>query len=67
MLPQGTYYLFYSGNNFDTAQYAISYATASAVGGPYAKHGPWLGSSAVFGSVRASELLVRLARLRVAS
>ena len=48
---QGTYYLFYSGNNFDTAQYAISYATASAVGGPYTKHGPWLASSAVFGSV----------------
>ncbi len=50
-LPQGTYYLFYSGNNFDTAQYAISYATASAVGGPYTKHGPWLASSTVFGSV----------------
>ena len=43
--------MFYSGNNFDTAQYAISYATAPAVGGPYTKRGPWLASSAVYGSV----------------
>jgi beta-xylosidase len=32
----GTYYLFYSGNDFASAAYAVGYATSSEVIGPYA-------------------------------
>jgi beta-xylosidase len=40
----GTYYLFYSANWWNTDRYAIGYATASSVLGPYTKvtrSGPW--------------------------
>ena len=43
--------MFYSGNNFDTAEYAIGYATASSVVGPYTKNGPWIGSNTAYGAV----------------
>ena len=43
----GRYYLFYSGNDFATANYAIGYATCETPFGPCRKApGPWLGSSA---------------------
>lgn len=32
---EGTYYLFYSGNDFSSASYAVGYATAQEVTGPY--------------------------------
>jgi beta-xylosidase len=32
----GTYYLFYSGNNYRSADYAVGYATATSLTGPYA-------------------------------
>jgi beta-xylosidase len=35
MLREGTYYLFFSANDFAGADYAIGYATAGAVLGPY--------------------------------
>jgi len=44
---QGTYYLFYSANWWNTNRYAIGYATASDVLGPYTKvttTGPWFAS-----------------------
>jgi beta-xylosidase len=42
----GTYYLFYSGNDYASAQYAIGYAHAPAVLGPYRKPpGPLLATS----------------------
>lgn len=37
VLVSGTYYLFFSSNCYNGAVYDTSYATASAVGGPYAK------------------------------
>jgi beta-xylosidase len=43
----GTYYLFYSANWWNTARYAIGYATATSVLGPYTKvttSGPWFAS-----------------------
>ena len=43
----GTYYLFYSANWWNTARYAIGYATATSVLGPYTKKtttGPWFAS-----------------------
>jgi beta-xylosidase len=43
----GTYYLFYSANWWNTARYAIGYATAAQVLGPYTKvttTGPWFAS-----------------------
>ena len=40
------YVLFYSANNYSGASYAIGYATASTVTGPYTKHGPALLSTA---------------------
>ncbi len=45
--PDGRYYLFYSGNNWDTANYAISYAVCTSPLGPCAKprQSPWLTSS----------------------
>jgi beta-xylosidase len=45
----GTYYLFYSANWWNTDRYAIGYATATDVLGPYAKAtttGPWFASDA---------------------
>ena len=43
------YVLFYSANNYSGASYAIGYATASTVAGPYRKHGPALLSTASSG------------------
>jgi beta-xylosidase len=43
----GTYYLFYLANWWDTDRYAIGYATATSVLGPYTKvttSGPWFAS-----------------------
>lgn len=37
VLVSGIYYLFFSSNCFNGAEYDTSYATASAVGGPYTK------------------------------
>ena len=31
----GTYYLFYSGNNYKSADYAVGYATSESLTGPY--------------------------------
>jgi beta-xylosidase len=45
----GVYYLFYSANDWASADYGIGYATAVAVLGPYTKataSGPWLASDA---------------------
>ena len=46
MVPAGgRYYLFYSGNHWETGKYAIGYAVCSAPSGPCAKQpGPWLAS-----------------------
>jgi beta-xylosidase len=43
----GSYYLFYSGNDWNTASYAISYAVCTSPMGPCTKPnpGPWLTSS----------------------
>jgi beta-xylosidase len=49
VLANGTYYLFYSANWWSTQRYAIGYATASNVLGPYTKvttDGPWFASDA---------------------
>lgn len=35
----GTYYLFYSANNFGGGAYRTGYATATNLAGPYTKHG----------------------------
>jgi beta-xylosidase len=35
LLHDGTYYLFYSANNFDSGFYSIGYATSKKVTGPY--------------------------------
>ncbi len=47
LAADGKYYLFYSGNDWDTANYAISYAVCTAPLGPCVKpnDGPWLTSS----------------------
>lgn len=37
ILVSGTYYLFFSSNCYNGPDYDTSYATASAVGGPYTK------------------------------
>jgi beta-xylosidase len=44
----GRYYLFYSGNNWSTASYAIGYAVCASPTGPCTKpaDGPWLASTA---------------------
>mmetsp|Transcript_5386 Transcript_5386/g.15420 ORF Transcript_5386/g.15420 Transcript_5386/m.15420 type:complete len:318 (+) Transcript_5386:978-1931(+) len=39
-----TYFLFYSGNNYANGDYAIGYATAPSVKGPYKKRGRWIKS-----------------------
>ena len=43
----GTFFLFYSGNDWNTAAYAIGYAACSAPLGPCTKPSPspWLASS----------------------
>jgi beta-xylosidase len=46
LVVEGTYYLFYSANSYNTERYAIGYATASSVLGPFAKRTnarPWVG------------------------
>jgi beta-xylosidase len=47
-LKDGTYYLFYSANGYDTEFYAVGYATAKTVTGPYvdAPENPILASPA---------------------
>lgn len=35
----GTYFLFYSANDYGSPRYAVGYATASSPAGPYVKHG----------------------------
>jgi beta-xylosidase len=46
LLHDGTYYLFYSANNYASSRYAVGYATAKDVTGPYrdAKENPILTS-----------------------
>lgn len=49
VLDSCTYYLFYCASWWNTARYAIGYATASSVLGPYQKvttRAPWLASDA---------------------
>lgn len=49
VLYDGTYYLFYSANWWNTANYAIGYATATSLLGPYRKvttTGPWFTADA---------------------
>jgi beta-xylosidase len=49
---EGVYYLFYSANAYYDATYAIGYATATAVTGPYTKApGPWAFSRSDFGEI----------------
>jgi beta-xylosidase len=46
----GTYYLFYSGNGFNTPRYAVGYATGPSPLGPFTKQtttAPWYGSDSV--------------------
>jgi hypothetical protein len=41
----GRHYLFFSGNAWDTASYAIGYAVCTSIGGPCtARQGPWITS-----------------------
>lgn len=35
LFKDGTYYLFYSANRYDTVHYAVGYATSTTVTGPY--------------------------------
>ena len=44
---EGTHYLFYSGNAWNTAQYAVGYATCTGPAGPCRKplNRPWLSST----------------------
>ncbi len=44
---RGKYYLFYSANAYNTCRYAIGYATADTLAGPYVKPAdqPWLAST----------------------
>jgi beta-xylosidase len=49
VLANGTYHLFYSANWWNTERYAVGFATASEVLGPYTKvttTGPWFASDA---------------------
>jgi len=49
VLDSGTYYLFYSANWWNTPHYAVGYATADHVLGPYRKTtaaGPWFAADA---------------------
>jgi beta-xylosidase len=56
----GVHYLFYSGNAWDTAEYAIGYATCDTPVGPCTKplDHPWLGSSAAAGGPGGQELFI---------
>jgi beta-xylosidase len=47
LAANGAYYLFYSGNDWNTANYAVSYAVCSSPLGPCVKPeaGPWLTGS----------------------
>ena len=39
----GSYVLLFSGNGYRSAEYAVGYATAPAIAGPWTKHdGPWV-------------------------
>lgn len=52
LLHDGTYYLFYSANGYDTEFYSVGYATAKKVTGPYrdALENPILGGADVEGT-----------------
>jgi Glycosyl hydrolases family 43 len=56
----GVHYLFYSGNAWDTAEYAIGYATCETPVGPCTKplDHPWLGSSAEARGPGGQELFI---------
>jgi len=59
MKRHGTYYLFYSGNLFQTPRYGIGYATSSKVTGPYVKStaNPLVVSNETFGFGPGEELV----------
>lgn len=47
VIADGTYYLFYSANAWDTANYAVGYARCESITGPCTKDdGPWMTSTA---------------------
>lgn len=52
LLRDGTYYLFFSANDYNSRDYAVGYATADNVFGPYtdAPENPILATSVPFGS-----------------
>jgi len=52
LLNDGTYYLFFSANDYNSRDYAVGYATADAVEGPYtdAEENPILSTQVPFGS-----------------
>ncbi|MGH9077367.1 MAG: glycoside hydrolase family 43 protein [Acidimicrobiales bacterium] len=66
----GTYYLFYSANWWNTDRYAVGYATATAVLGPYTKatrRRPWFGSDRSVSGPGGQECFVDLSgQLRMA-
>ncbi len=52
LLRDGTYYLFFSANDYNSRDYAVGYATAESVMGPYtdADENPILATEVPFGS-----------------
>lgn len=52
LLHDGTYYLFFSANDYNSRDYAVGYATAESVEGPYtdATENPILATEVPFGS-----------------
>jgi beta-xylosidase len=52
LLRDGVYYLFYTGNGYNTRNYAIGYATADTLLGPYTKaaENPILATEAAVGA-----------------
>ena len=52
LLHDGTYYLFFSANDYNSRDYAVGYATADTVVGPYtdAEENPILATQVPFGS-----------------
>jgi hypothetical protein len=47
VIADGTYYLFYSANAWDTENYAVGYARCESITGPCTKaEGPWMTSTA---------------------
>lgn len=47
VIADGTYYVFYSANAWDTANYAVGYARCESITGPCTKaEGPWMTSTA---------------------